>query len=596
MRHFLRKTFLILTSFTIFATLISLIFSNVYAEQSTSWLEQELDGNEPFINGVERRLNKSREEVTLQDLESMTALDVENASSFPEKITDFKNLTKLTVQMGTITEVPDNLAELKKITTLSLYKNNLTEFPMVVFQLPVLDSLHLSNNAIKEIPPELTSMSSHLSSLGLQNNQLISIPTEFFTMDWASGYWPPLGLRPLIVDLAGNQITSDIPADYLDNYNNGGNMLEHYSYRQGQDQLVYNGEPITVPFNTDFKQLSPDESKLGLASNKALFDAHEFEYYDDGSSTLENGVAIKEGPGFITIKSTLSTKSNPFAKVRVPIVVEAPPKGADITVEYKSTTGETLAPIDTLEGLLDANYTSNPKTITGYTLTETPANANGTFLKEPQTVTYIYSKDPVPAEPVTVNYVDDKGKELAPSETFTGFIDDPYVSLEKTIDGYSLVSTPTNASGNLTANAQTVNYIYQKILIPAEPVIVNYISDTGEKLADQTLLKGNIGDPFSTTPETITGYKLKTTPTNAKGTFSDKTQTIEYVYEKKKNLLKKGSTLSVKPNNSTSAPTEISAANKPKLPKTGDTKPLDSTLAGLFLLASTIILWRKNSH
>lgn len=115
MRHFLRKTFLILTSFTIFATLISLIFSNVYAEQSTSWLEQELDGNEPFINGVERRLNKSREEVTLQDLESMTALDVENASSFPEKITDFKNLTTLTVQMGTITEVPDNLAELKKL-------------------------------------------------------------------------------------------------------------------------------------------------------------------------------------------------------------------------------------------------------------------------------------------------------------------------------------------------------------------------------------------------------------------------------------------------------------------------------------------------
>lgn len=250
--------------------------------------------------------------------------------------------------------------------------------------------------------------------------------------------------------------------------------------------------------------------------------------------------------------------------------MEAPPKGADITVEYKSTTG--------------------------YTLTETPANANGTFLKEPQTVTYIYSKDPVPAEPVTVNYVDDKGKELAPSETFTGFIDDPYVSLEKTIDGYSLVSTPTNASGKLTANEQIVNYIYQKILIPAEPVTVNYISDTGEKLADQTLLKGNIGDPFSTSPETITGYKLKTTPTNAKGTFSDKTQTIEYVYEKKKNLLKKGSTLSVKPNNSTSAPTEISAANKPKLPKTGDTKPLDSTLAGLFLLASTIILWRKNSH
>ncbi|EED2629611.1 LPXTG cell wall anchor domain-containing protein [Listeria monocytogenes] len=660
MQHFLRKTFLILISFTILATIISFTFSSANAEQSTSWLEEELEGNEVFISATEKALSKNRKDITLQDLESITSLYTEGASSVPNKITDFKNLTTLFITKGTLTEVPDNLAELKKVSTLNFYNNNLTEFPMVILKMPALESLSLGSNSIEEIPVELTSIASHFSSLDLRNNKLISIPTEFFTTDWASNHWPRNGLKPLIVDLGGNQITTDIPADYLDNYNNGGNMLEHYSYRQGQDQLVYNGEPITVPFNTDFKQLQPDESKLGLASNKALFTEHEFEYYDDGSSTLENGVATKEGPGFITIKSTLSIKSNPFAKVRVPIVVEAPPNAADIIVEYKSTAGETIAPTETLNGLLDANYTSSPKTITGYTLTETPANATGTFLKEPQTVTYLYSKDPVPAMPVTVNYVDDTGETLAPSETFSGFIDEDYTSTEKLIDGYTLTEKPANATGKLTASSQTVNYVYKKNIITAEPVTVNYLSDTDEILAEPTVLEGNVGDDFTSEPKTIVGYDLITTPNNAKGTFSDKPQTVDYIYSKKtankklsagrikieyvdsknipisnpstvtgevgkeykvapkeipgykleesKNVVgtfeptPKNATFVYKKINSlakTSKPTikttKLSGVSTPTLPKTGDDTAAQSVFAGILLLSSFVIIWRKSS-
>lgn len=38
---------------------------------STSWIEQELDGNEPFIAETEKILSKNRQDITLADLETI---------------------------------------------------------------------------------------------------------------------------------------------------------------------------------------------------------------------------------------------------------------------------------------------------------------------------------------------------------------------------------------------------------------------------------------------------------------------------------------------------------------------------------------------
>ncbi|CCQ25542.1 Internalin-J [Listeria monocytogenes N53-1] len=103
---------------------------------------------------------------------------------------------------------------------------------------------------------------------------------------------------------------------------------------------------------------------------------------------------------------------------------------------------------------LGNNYTTEPKTIDGYTLTTTPTSS--------QTVTYVYTKNIEAAEPVTVNYVDATGKTLAPSETLNGNVGDTYNATAKQIDGYTLSAEPTNATGQFTNSAQTVNYIYTK--------------------------------------------------------------------------------------------------------------------------------------
>ncbi|EGJ24288.1 Cell wall surface anchor family protein [Listeria monocytogenes str. Scott A] len=528
MLYFLKKFVLI---FICFLTLTTIVPWNTLETKaaSTSWLEQELDGNEAFITETERVLSKNREDITLADLETIQELDIYgDASSIPDKISDYKNLNTLLALNGTISEIPTSITKLTKLTRINVDNNNFQEFPMILLQMPSLSSIEINRNKIKEIPSEITTLSPHLGSLDVRYNELITLPDNIFTTEWES---------KLSLLTTGNQLVSDIPADWLDNFNQADNMLEFYNnppndYHQKQDQLTYSGARIEVPLNTDLKTLTPDKTKLGLKTGRTLFEQHEFMYYDDGTSNniLTNGVATATGNGYITIKSTLSTNSNPFAKVRVPITVTPPVKGGDVTVQYKDTTGVVLADSITLSGNVGENYTTTAKTIDGYSLTTTPTNANGTFSTNPQTVTYTYKKDPI-AQPVTVNYIDTDGKTIAPTETLSGNVGENYTTTAKTIDGYSLTTTPANANGTFSTNPQTVTYTYTKDPI-AQPVTVNYIDTDGKTIAPSETLTGNISENYTTTAKTIDGYSLTTTPANAKGTFSTEPQIINYIYAK----------------------------------------------------------------
>ncbi|HAB6422653.1 LPXTG cell wall anchor domain-containing protein [Listeria monocytogenes] len=516
--------------FICFLTLTTIVPWNTLETKaaSTSWLEQELDGNEAFIIETERVLSKNREDITLADLETIQELDIYgDASSIPDKISDYKNLHTLLTLNGTISEIPTSITKLTKLTRINLDNNNFQEFPMILLQMPSLSSIEVNRNKIKEIPSEITTLSPHLGSLDVRYNELITLPDNIFTTEWES---------KLSLLTTGNQLVSDIPADWLDNFNQADNMLEFYNnppndYHQKQDQLTYSGARLEVPLNTDLKTLTPDKTKLGLKSGRTLFEQHEFMYYDDGTSNniLTNGVATATGNGYITIKSTLSTNSNPFAKVQVPITVTPPVKGGDVTVQYKDTTGAVLADSTTLSGNVGENYTTTAKTIDGYSLTTTPTNANGTFSTNPQTVTYTYTKDPI-AQPVTVNYIDTDGKTIAPTETLSGNIGENYTTTAKTIQGYTLTTTPANAKGTFSTEAQIINYIYEKNPDLAQPITVDYRSSTGQKISKSEVLTGNIGESYSTQPKTIAGYTLTTTPPNAKGTFTTNAQTVTYVY------------------------------------------------------------------
>ncbi|WP_294757461.1 MucBP domain-containing protein [uncultured Lactobacillus sp.] len=61
-------------------------------------------------------------------------------------------------------------------------------------------------------------------------------------------------------------------------------------------------------------------------------------------------------------------------------------------------------------------------------------------------------------------------------------------------------------------------------------VTVHYRDETGATLAPDQILSGKIGDSYSSEPQDIAGYVVKTTPANAKGTYTDKVQEVTYVY------------------------------------------------------------------
>ncbi|CWV34966.1 Internalin-J precursor [Listeria monocytogenes] len=484
-----------------------------------------MNSNEPFIKEIEKETGKTRANITQTDLEAITALRVTGASDIPTNIDMLTHLTTLEVKNGTLSSVSNSVGNLKELKILVLNDNNLSTFPMIAFQLPKLEELQVSGGTIEEIPATITNMASHLKFLGILNNHLVKVPDAIFTTNWTNATGGDLDLMA-----AGNQIVTNIPANYISQFNNGDNLLEFYDNNyQKQDQLTTTpGYTIDVPVGTDFNQLTPDKTKLALTSGRTLLAQHEFEYYDDGSSSLiHNGVAAP-GQATIFIKSKFSTQSNKFARTQVTVNITAL-NGGPITVKHEDTKGQELAPPVILNGKDGDPYTTTQKTFPGYTLVATPANQNGTFTMNPATVNYVYSANDYK---LTSTFKDAQGQELkAPVvDTKDYHIQDNYTTTAATIPGYSLVATPANQNGTFGAGNVTVNYVYKK----DDYTLTSTYKDTnGQELkapvVDATTY--HYQDTYTTTAAVFPGYTLVATPTNATGTFGSSNITVHYVYQ-----------------------------------------------------------------
>ncbi|EKZ3979242.1 MucBP domain-containing protein [Listeria monocytogenes] len=299
------------------------------------------------------------------------------------------------------------------------------------------------------------------------------------------------------------------------------------------NNLDAEGQTITMPKETLTNNsltiaVSPD--LLDQFGNPMNIEPGDGGVYDRATNTITWENLSTDNPA---VTYTFTSENGAIVgTVTTPFEAPQPIKGEDVTVHYLDDKGEKLAADEVLSGNLDDPYTSSAKDIPDYTLTTTPDNATGTFTTTSQSVTYVYTKNIVAAEPVTVNYVDDTGKTLAPSETLNGNVGDTYNATAKQIDGYTLSTTPNNATGTFNTSSQTVTYVYTKNIVAAEPVTVNYVDDTGKTLAPSETLNGNVGDTYNATAKQIDGYTLSAEPTNATGQFTSSAQTVNYIYTK----------------------------------------------------------------
>ena len=201
---------------------------------------------------------------------------------------------------------------------------------------------------------------------------------------------------------------------------------------------------------------------------------------------------------------------------------------APVTVKYEDTEGNELAAPTVMNGKIGLPYTSEAKAIPGWYVSQTPTNANGTYSETAQEVVYVYERSD--AAPVTVKYEDIEGNQLSAPTVLSGKIGLPYTSEAKTIPGWYVSQTPTNANGTYSENAQEVVYVYERS--DAAPVTVRYEDTEGNQLSAPTVLSGKVGLPYTSKAKAIPGWYVSQTPTNANGTYSETAQEVVYVYER----------------------------------------------------------------
>ena len=149
-----------------------------------------------------------------------------------------------------------------------------------------------------------------------------------------------------------------------------------------------------------------------------------------------------------------------------------------------------------------------------------------------------------PGAAIKAFYLDIDGKSIADETTLNGKIGNSYKLTPKTIPGYIIKEIPANATGFFTDQPQSVKFVYSAVpvSVPSIPaastpvkaanVIVHYQDESGNKLAPDTVLQGNVSDGYITSPVEIAGYTLKTRPDNATGFYSDQNQDVTYIYTK----------------------------------------------------------------
>ena len=301
--------------------------------------------------------------------------------------------------------------------------------------------------------------------------------------------------------------------------------------------------PVNSTFDFSTKALGIEAFKLNFSGNieKSISDSQIYPYYTNvDPSNPGSYVAI-----FMARQASYSVNTT-----HVVNVIVDPEQIGEVNVRYLDGQGQEIHEMQTLTGTIGEPYdVSNEEyklTIDGYTLDETklPENSKGILGETAQTVTYVYTKNPVPAADVTVEYVNTEGKEVHPSQTISGNVGDPYdASTEQyqlKIEGYTLDETklPENGIGVFGETVQTVTYIYTKNAVPAADITVEYIDTEGNEIHASQTISGNVGNPYDASTEnyqlTIDGYTLDESqlPENTTGVFGETVQTVTYVYTK----------------------------------------------------------------
>ena len=248
-----------------------------------------------------------------------------------------------------------------------------------------------------------------------------------------------------------------------------------YVYEDGTPVLNEDGTPKTVTQEAKFTR----EAKVNLVTGEVT--------YGDWSEAKD--VPEVKSPvvkGYLADKATVpATKVTADSKDTTEVVTYKP-----IGSWIPNIPGQPTNPIKYPNDPTDPTKPGQPTEVLPYVPGFTPEDKDGNPLKpvDPTDPSKGYVVPNIPTDPsqdtvinyvankakLVVKYVDEKGKDLIPSETTEGKVGDEYTTTGKVIPGHLLVRVEGEAKGKIGKDGSTVTYVYKPIgswipNIPGQP-------------------------------------------------------------------------------------------------------------------------------
>lgn len=439
------------------------------------------------------------------------------------KFTDDDQVINIDLKMPKITvKYQDTLGKMLKESQVSYGKIK----DILNIDIPQIDGYDYTNNVNKEIS--------------------YSGEDQEITLVYASKIEGTVNVR--YMDELGKELAQRVTTtNYVgEEYNTLAKDIPGYELLRTPDNASgsYQEGTITVDYIYQNKMVIPDiegqvivkyvdETNEEIASRTEL-SGRVGEAYQTSAKTISGYELISKAEMSGTFIEGITELVYQYKSTNTPVDVEG-----KVLVNYVDERGQQIAASVELTGIVNSNYQTSPKDISGYVLKSDSGNTTGYFIEGIQQVTYTYEKidDEKPDIEgfVTVSYVDKNNNEIADRTSLSGTVGTGYTTSAKELTGYELIETPTNATGKFSEGVQNVVYVYQKENIP-EPyvegkVITKYVTENGKEMALPEMLTGEVGTNYLTKAKVIQGYQLTKEPENKAGQFVEGILTVTYVYE-----------------------------------------------------------------
>ncbi|MBC1606075.1 LPXTG cell wall anchor domain-containing protein, partial [Listeria rocourtiae] len=368
--------------------------------------------------------NPIKDVSVLEDMPALYSLDLSNngLKTLPKTMTGFPKLEYIHFKENQLTDV-SVMAELPNIKYISISKNQITDISALA-SLVTLRDLIANFNHISDITAFQVRRPAYFGI----GRQTVTLPTQKIGRKGTLHMPQPI---QQVLGPAGSMVIKDFQPT------NG-------SYETEQQRLSWSGLPgpsgaVTYGWN-DF---NPAEGVGRYFSGTAtipyrMVDASPVTvvYQDTTGKAIAPSTTLTgdygeaydttplEIPGYTVDTSPANAKGTYTEATQTVTYVYEKATAAPVTVVYQDTTGKEVAPSERLTGKVDAPYAAEAKAISGYTLTQKPANQTGYLTNEPQMVTFVYEAQIGGA--ITVQPTDNLENVLAPEEKLTGNYHAPY--------------------------------------------------------------------------------------------------------------------------------------------------------------------------